>query len=154
MKEVSPNQRKSPIHPFTWYLNVRSTRVSLDLALIHGSYVSTLRLNIKGVLATLSLKISYIVLTAIFRNCSFVLGGKCRRLKRDCKGLDSRLISLQVANTLAPEVTVRKRDYNDFMVTAKLAYDASGVACDASCRAFDYDGMVSYNLRPLLMKSL
>jgi hypothetical protein len=27
---------------------------------------------------------------------------KCRRLKRDCRGLDSRLISLDVANTLAP----------------------------------------------------
>jgi len=65
MKQVSPNQRKSPIHPFTWYLNVRSTRVSLDVALIHGSCISTHGLNIKGVLATLSQKISYIVLTVV-----------------------------------------------------------------------------------------
>jgi hypothetical protein len=64
MKQIRSNQRKSPIHPFTWYLNVRSIRVSLDVALIHGIFISTLGLNIKGVLATLSQKISYILLDA------------------------------------------------------------------------------------------
>jgi len=35
------------------------------------------------------------------RNCSSVYGGRCRRLNRDCDGLDN-LISLHAANTFAP----------------------------------------------------
>jgi hypothetical protein len=44
-------------------------------------------------------------LTAICRNCSLEYLGRWRRLKRDCRGLDSRLISLQVANTLTPFIS-------------------------------------------------